>query len=355
MKRSIFYPFFILAALVLIIGMACGVTVNTTEAPNNPAPGNTVVVPTVTSNIPTAVVPTSSGPGPGPAPAGGLDFSLAPNYGEQNLSAGFTPDPFEQTITSGGSVNAAYLGSGCQGFATSAPDFRLRWSGTSSRLRIMFVATEATQDTTIIVNAADGSWRCNDDSGGLNPMVEFTNPTAGTYDIWVGSYSSGTFVPGTLRITELDLTPNAAAPGPGPSTGALDFSLAPNFGEQSLNAGFAPDPFERNITSGGTVNVSYLGSGCTGFATSSPDFRLRWNGTSSRLRIMFVATGSEDTTLIINAANGTWHCNDDFGGLDPMVEFTNPTAGTYDVWIGSYSSGQYISGTLKITELNITP
>jgi serine protease Do len=364
MKRNVFYPFLVLAVLVLIVGMACGVSVNTTEAPNqaddNPAPGNTAVIPTATVATsgpgPGSPTATSVPPGPGPAPAGGLDFSLAPNYGEVSLNAGFTPDPFEQAMTSGGSVDASYLGSGCNGFATSAPDFRLRWTGTSSRLRIMFMATEATRDTTIIVNAADGSWRCNDDTGGLNPMVELANPTAGTYDIWVGSYSSGTFVPGTLRITELDLMPNASAPDPGSSTGTLNFSLAPTFGERTLNAGFTPDPFEQAITSGGTVNVSYLGSGCTGFATSAPDFRLRWTGTSSRLRIMFIAsTAGQDTTLIVNTPTATWACNDDYNGLNPMVEFTSPAAGQYDIWIGSYSSGQYISGTLKITELNITP
>lgn len=35
-----------------------------------------------------------------------------------------------------------------------------------------------------------------------------------------------------------------------------------------------------------------------------------------------------------------------------MVIMRNPLEGQYDVWIGSYSSGDSISGTLYFTELN---
>jgi hypothetical protein len=48
-------------------------------------------------------------------------------------------------------------------------------------------------------------------------------------------------------------------------------------------------------------------------------------------------------------------CNDDYGGLNPMVEINNPQPGQYDIWVGSYTSGQYVGGTLKITELSLTP
>jgi hypothetical protein len=119
----------------------------------------------------------------------------------------------------------------------------------------MFVAATAGQDTTLIVNTANGTWMCNDDYGGRNPMVEINNPQPGQYDIWVGSYTSGQYISGTLRITELDITPTsgvpapAPGPGPAPSGGTLDFSLSPNYGSQNLSAGFTPDPFQVNITS----------------------------------------------------------------------------------------------------------
>ncbi len=378
MRLKSFVPFFVLAAFVLLVGLACSMTFNATEpAPTAAVPTNTVAPPPVAPTAtPTLVGPAPNpnpnpnpnpGPGPGPAPSGSaLDLSQSPNYGSQNLSAGFTPDPFQVNLTSGGSVNASYLGGGCSGYATSAPDFRLNWSGTSSRLRVMFIASTAGQDTTLIINAPNGSWFCNDDSSGtVNPMIEFTNPQAGQYDIWVGSYTAGQYIGGALRITELDLTPASGVPNPNPnpnpnppapSGGTLDYSQSPNYGAQSLSAGFTPDPFQVNLTSGGSVNASYLGGGCVGYATSAPDFRLNWSGSSARLRIFFVAsTAGQDATLIVNTANGTWMCNDDYGGPNPMVEINNPPAGQYDIWVGSYQSGQYIGGTLKITELDLTP
>lgn len=47
----------------------------------------------------------------------------------------------------------------------------------------------------------------------------------------------------------------------------------------------------------------------------------------------------------------TLRCSDDsFGTLDPTLDYTSPASGRYDVWIGSFSSGQFISGTLSVTE-----
>ena len=293
----------------------------------------------------------------GSAPStGGLDFGASPNYGSVSLSAGFTPDPSSTSITSGGSVSVSYLGSGCTGYATTSPDFRINWSGSSSRLRIFFVASGG-EDTTLIVNDAGGGWHCNDDSAGLDPMVELTNPAAGQIDVWVGSYASGDFVSGTLYVSELSIGPGDYASGgsSSSSSGTLDYGASPNYGSVSLAAGFTPDPHTTSVTSGGSVSASYLGGGCTGYATASPDFRINWSGTSSRLRIFFVASGGNDTTLIVNSATGSWVCNDDYSGRDPLVDLNNPGAGQIDVWVGSYSSGAFVSGTLYVTELSYTP
>jgi hypothetical protein len=141
---------------------------------------------------------------------GTLDVSAAPNFGTIALATGFTPDPFTTNIVSGGSIDISTLnlGAECRGFVTASPDFQLELSGTSARLRI-FVVGEG--DTTLVVNGADGQWWCNDDSSGtVNPMVEFTNAPAGFYDVWVGSFNTGTAVGGTLYITEQDINPSTA-------------------------------------------------------------------------------------------------------------------------------------------------
>ena len=136
----------------------------------------------------------------------GLSYSLAPNRGDVDLVASFLPDPFTIDITSGGTVDvrAMNYGNDCAGYATNAPDFRINWSGDTDNLYVYFLAEEEGQDTTLIINDPAGNWICNDDFTGLEPRIELEKPLSGQYDIWVGSYSSVDFVPGTLYVTEID-------------------------------------------------------------------------------------------------------------------------------------------------------
>ena len=54
------------------------------------------------------------------------------------------------------------------------------------------------------MNAPDGRWYCNDDANGLNPQVWWSNPMSGQYDIWIGTYGSGSgMASSTLTISEL--------------------------------------------------------------------------------------------------------------------------------------------------------
>ena len=295
-----------------------------------------------------------------------LNTGGTPNYGARSIAPGFTPDPIQIAVTSGGTLNVSTmnLGADCTGFATAAPDFNFTLTGTSSFLRLFVDA--GTQDTTLIINKADGSWACNDDSnGGTNPMVDLRNAGPGLYNVWIGSYQSGTRARGTLNVTELaSRRPGAgggAAPAPAPtpppatSSGGLSVSGTPNFGARSIAPGFAPDPMRINVVSGGTVDISRTGHGaaCTGFATTQPDFNFTLTGTSAFLRVYVDRVQqNKDTTLVINTANGQWICNDDSnGGTNPAVDLTNAGPGLYNVWIGSYQSGVQARGRLNVTEL----
>ena len=104
------------------------------------------------------------------------------------------------------------------------------------------------------------------------------------------------------------------------------------------------------MTIGGPVDVSYLGSSCSGFATAAPDLRINFGGGgSSLLRAYFVGSNG-DTTLVVNDPYGNFYCVDDsFGTVNPTIDFNNPAGGTYDIWIGSYASGTTVSGTLYVT------
>ncbi len=137
---------------------------------------------------------------------------------------------------------------------------------------------------------------------------------------------------------------------------ALNPDAAPNFGGVELTAGFLPDPYIVTVVSGGNVdlNTLKLGAVCAGFASSAPDFNFERTGQGSLLRIFFVAL-SGDTTLVVRNPAGEYSCNDDFEGMNPLIEFSNPAEGMYSVWVGSYTANEFIPGYLMASELPSSP
>lgn len=119
------------------------------------------------------------------APAMAQDGSMDPNYGSLSLSENFRPNPHQVSIVAGGDMQASETLSGCVGWITRQPDFKLTYTSGSAPLTI---SVNATADTTLIIQSPDGRWNCNDDADGFNPIVSFTSPYSGLYAIWVGSY-----------------------------------------------------------------------------------------------------------------------------------------------------------------------
>jgi hypothetical protein len=135
------------------------------------------------------------------ASASAQDFNANPTYGTIRLNAGFTPDPYNRSLQAGGSINAGQVFERCAGFIANAPDFRFHWSGGGSLPLI--VSVNANSDTTLVINGPGGEWYCDDDSGeGLNPSIQLP-ARSGRYEIWVGTYRSGSLAPATLSISEL--------------------------------------------------------------------------------------------------------------------------------------------------------
>ena len=130
---------------------------------------------------------------------------------------------------------------------------------------------------------------------------------------------------------------------------AQNASLTANFGEISLKAGFAPDPYRVNVTAGGNIDGARLPGSCTGMISDAPDFEVTYSP-GSGLPLVFRTISRTDTTLLVNAPNGDWHCDDDsYGDGDAEVRFRSPQEGTYDVWIGTFGGGT-AEATLLITE-----
>jgi len=179
--------------------------------------------------------------------------------------------------------------------------------------------------------------------GGPCQLVPIVIPTATPT---IGAPATQTPTPTTMFTA----TPTATFTLPPPPLPTLNFSLPPVFGSTSLTSGFVPDPFQVGVTAGGPAGAHYLGGGCTGYMTSAPSFSV--NYTSGAFPILqFYFVGGGDTSMVINAPNGSYFCNDDsFGTLNPTISFNTPSSGRYDVWVGTFSSGGSIGGTLYVTE-----
>lgn len=273
-----------------------------------------------------------------------LDYSLPPEYGSASLEAGFAPDPYSVDLIAGGDTSAfEAVGEGCRGWTETAPDFGLNYEAGGFDL---YISATSDMDGTLIVNAPDGSWHCDDDSAGeLNPGVMFDEPGSGRYDIWVGTYGQYDAGPATLHVSELGFGGGFLPETP------LDFMLPANYGNVDLTGGFVPDPYLVELMAGGDVEAeSASDQFCRGFVTVAPDVELTFE--PGGLDLYISALSDRDTTLVINGPDGEWHCNDDGAGdFNPGITFENPQAGVYDIWVGTYSSGPAAEAVLAISEL----
>lgn len=138
----------------------------------------------------------------GASRATGPDWTLNPTYGSVSLRAGFTPDPYNVQLQSGGPIDASQaVSSSCRGFIAVAPDFRLTYSAGSWPL---IISVNSSADTTLVINGPDGRWYCDDDGGqGLNPSLRWGTPPSGQYDIYIGTYGGASLRSATLSISEV--------------------------------------------------------------------------------------------------------------------------------------------------------
>jgi hypothetical protein len=137
------------------------------------------------------------------------NYMAAPTFGTVTLAGGFVPDPNVTMVEAGGADRVPDLGAGCLGHITAAaPDLDLRYTAGAYRLHLY---VRSTVDTTLVVNAPDGSWHCADDEDGPDPVVSFGRPQSGYYSIWVGTYGSATAA-ALLYISERDPRGQGAPP-----------------------------------------------------------------------------------------------------------------------------------------------
>jgi len=281
-----------------------------------------------------------------------VDIHAEPSFGTYELETGFEADPTRYTVVAGGEERSRQF-RGCDaGWIAGSPDLRVHYEAGSLPLRF-YVDAEA--DTTLAINLPDGSWICNDDAAGLNPIVDLPRPESGQYDIFVGTADYDESPRVQVMVTELP-----AENGPGNGRASNHYRRPSHsqgsFGTVALEAGFEADPANFEITAGGTVEArsrirTAAGQRCdAGFIASTPDLVVSYEAGRHPLRFFVDARGA-DTTLAIQLPNGTWLCNDDAVGLNPIIDLASPPSGDYQVYVGSIEADAFPEVTLNITEL----
>lgn len=265
------------------------------------------------------------------------DFTLSPRFGSTSLNGGFVPDPHIVSVLAGGAFQASNANSGCNGYVTDEPSYQLSYSPGSLGLGFY---TNAEFDTTILINTPNGEWICNDDHDALenlNSGVYFEDPASGRYDIWVGAYSdSNNNRSAMLAITEY-------------STGSWETDLEPAVPELTLSGGFSPDPYALDIIAGGALYGydDVTAFDCTGYYAGTATYRL--NFTPGSLGLSIYTNADVDTTIAVQAPNGSWSCNDDNDFLENNnagVYFASPASGSYNIYVGTFSESNSNSPAL---------
>ena len=101
------------------------------------------------------------------------------------------------------------------------------------------------------------------------------------------------------------------------------------------------------VRAGGSDRNAVPGSGCSGFISNgAPTAAIEVAGDGP---LSIYATSGTDTTLLVSDPAGRWHCSDDANGSNPAVTFAQAAAGTYVVWVGTFSPDAASEARLSAT------
>lgn len=130
----------------------------------------------------------------------------------------------------------------------------------------------------------------------------------------------------------------------------------PHFGKLILSPGFQADKETISGYTGGSYSLSSISNrdhnqnACIGFADPTPDAILVLQKDFSHFRIQ-VNTGGSDTTILVKGPDDVIRCGDDTGkSKDASVDDRKWKTGTYQVWVGTFNSGQRHNYTLSVQE-----
>ncbi len=119
------------------------------------------------------------------------------NHGARSVRPAFSPWTVSVSLGRDRTVDAAAqrLGPGCVGMVTVEPDVIVR---ASSALPVLRLEVSAAEPVALLVNTADGRWRCVD---AASPSLRLADAPAGQYDVWVARRAAGAPARATLRVS----------------------------------------------------------------------------------------------------------------------------------------------------------
>jgi hypothetical protein len=166
---------------------------------------------------PQPVAPITPPPATAVLPGGGPQLPSTSPTEAVAIASGFTDPMLFHGIAGGPRDASATFGPDCRGQLPMTPSHRFRLDSSFPYLRIM---ARGDSDLTLVVRTPRGQSRCNDDSDGLNPVVDGAFEP-GVYDVYVGLYSAGTPAPYDLGVsTNASVMPTTMLTTVAPSVGA---------------------------------------------------------------------------------------------------------------------------------------
>lgn len=267
----------------------------------------------------------------------GLALATSDAWGQGGRYGGGVVAPGSPAVTltgtSGGPRQANSMGSHCRGSIAATPDHVF---SVTTPMPVRFEVLNARGDTTLVVVGPSGVL-CDDDGGnGFNPRI-IQNVMPGQYQVYVGSYSSGSLHQYTLQV--------AGQGGPAMPV-AYATAAQPTTGGRYGGAVLAPGSMFANLAgqSGGALSANSMGPGCRGYIANIPDHVIT---VSSPMVVTFDINASGDTTLVVAGPSGVL-CDDDGGnGFNPRLT-GSLQPGVYQIYVGSYSSGRVYPYSMSI-------
>lgn len=288
-------------------------------------------------------------------------------YVTLDLAAGFPLDPFLVSVNGGGELDAGILGENCHGYIDVNPTVTVRWSGRADLVRAF---TYSDADPVLVVQTPDGKILCGDDASklALDSQVEIANPSAGTYNIWVGSAQPKQLLPTILVLTaqsgvDLDnfrldtLVKREPLPD---SEGALPHAVQANTITDAI-ARFkgavgellGDTPLTQQVSGEGDIaafDIDFGDAICNGFIADTPDYVFDVSSDMDQFTVFFES--KQDASLLVVGPDGTVGCNDDSiqaANTNPSVTFEKPKQGRYAVFVGRINQDAAVEGTLTVT------